>query len=1404
MRKVLLFISGLALLAVPTFAIAQVFGQNQIIMPPFGSNGFVVSTTTANGAKLSATSTPYFANFFANIANITKLGNLTTNGLVKTGSSNGTLSIATAGSDYVNGSGTSGNCVQWGASNTLADAGAACGSGTGGAFPFTPTSYGNSTTSVIGFLSGLVSNGSTTISGLSSGLVGNRNGFLYGLASSSLFGFTPASNARNILTTYPLQGGGDLTADRTLTLAFGTTTANTWSALQSFSAGFISQASSTIGNGTQAGGLTISGGATTTGNMSILNSLVIGTSTGILSAVNANSGNLFLYNTNTAGASPALVMGGNSGGDTDFWFGRQNNNDAASNDSLQIGAGLVPGTTPVMTWTYQGNEGIGSTSPFATLSLHANPTDLAIKTTLFAIGSSTATATSTLFSVDNNGGMFVGIAGTTTNAFQVINNASTAGNGVSVTSSAAGSGVNIGVQSANPSEALTILPKGFGTATFGANNGGTANINAGGATRITSNGTATSFSNSAQANGNTSQYTFTGAANSGLTANLEAIDFQLNFAQRKTHSNGTVALQRSVLINAPIEAFTSFAASNSFTDLATLGLSGAPAIPVNGNGIATNVHTLLLSATTTLNASTTNSYGLTVNANSGAVNNFAAEFLGGNVGIGTTSPFALSSIHAANGGTKTMLFAIGSSTATATTTLFSVDNTGAASTTSFFGSMLSSCTGTNALTWSSGVFSCTAQPQGTVTAVTGTYPVQSTGGATPVISLAFGTTTANTWSALQQFGNASTSLLSVYNKAYFGATASTTIDSAGNVVIPSGSNLTVTGKTDGCATFATGVLNSTGSACGGAGSTPGAPINAIQFNSASTFAGASDFFFNSANGFVGIGGSSTPQLALLTVAASSTGAVNTSIFAVASSSSGTATTTLFSVTPPSGASDILDVQLLAGTNVFSVSSIGSTTLGLFGACSGTSALTTDSSGNIICGAISGTGGASFPFTPTTNYGINTSATSTPIWARLGLMASSTSYFDQLQIGSTTSGTMSTSTNFGNWVTTGNASSTGLTISGIRSALLLSGAQGSVSAYGGAAGCTNQVVTAISAVGATTCSTVADAMLASTFVKTLTVTTGQGVSGSFSAGATPALSLTLGALTSVTSINGLIITANTGVITTGTWSATAITVAKGGTNNTATPSSMLLAYDNAGTTIQATSTPQAAAFLATSTTATSTFQGGFEVGTTTQATGGTNSAMVTISNIARAIGGILINTWTNVTNAFTIIGSDGTTRFNVDTTTSTSGFLLGSTTIGSNIAQFTIAGLFGNVPLNNAYFQIASSSQGATSTLFLINNVGHVIASSTNPVVTCTGGTLTSYVGDDTHGEAVCGVGSTAIVVTFAATWSAAPICTISNQSMSITSALTYAITTTALTISQAVGLATDKVDFICQGVKGPQ
>lgn len=67
------------------------------------------------------------------------------------------------------------------------------------------------------------------------------------------------------------------------------------------------------------------------------------------------------------------------------------------------------------------------------------------------------------------------------------------------------------------------------------------------------------------------------------------------------------------------------------------------------------------------------------------------------------------------------------------------------------------------------------------------------------------------------------------------------------------------------------------------------------------------------------------------------------------------------------------------------------------------------------------------------------------------------------------------------------------------------------------------------------------------VLSVSVVTAQGVSGTVATSTTtPAITLALGALTGVTSFNGLVVTANTGAITTGTWNGTVILGTYGGT------------------------------------------------------------------------------------------------------------------------------------------------------------------------------------------------------------------------------------------------------------------
>lgn len=83
------------------------------------------------------------------------------------------------------------------------------------------------------------------------------------------------------------------------------------------------------------------------------------------------------------------------------------------------------------------------------------------------------------------------------------------------------------------------------------------------------------------------------------------------------------------------------------------------------------------------------------------------------------------------------------------------------------------------------------------------------------------------------------------------------------------------------------------------------------------------------------------------------------------------------------------------------------------------------------GAVTITNTIGYPFTPGTFGGIFTSATtSSALSAVLGFMGSSTSYFDQIKVGTSTTGLMSTSTFFGNLSVQGNASSTNLFVSSL--------------------------------------------------------------------------------------------------------------------------------------------------------------------------------------------------------------------------------------------------------------------------------------------------------------------------------------------------------------------------------------
>lgn len=143
-----------------------------------------------------------------------------------------------------------------------------------------------------------------------------------------------------------------------------------------------------------------------------------------------------------------------------------------------------------------------------------------------------------------------------------------------------------------------------------------------------------------------------------------------------------------------------------------------------------------------------------------------------------------------------------------------------------------------------------------------------------------------------------------------------------------------------------------------------------------------------------------------------------------------------------------------------------------GACSGSNALNV-SGGKVVCGAVSGVGAASSTLLGDNNNFSGLDSFTNLITLSTTLHTGSTTLQNFTAVNSTTSQATTTTASFTN------ASTTNFTISGIKSALIKTDVNGLTSAYAGATTCTNQVFTAFSALGASTCSSINNAFWSGT-------------------------------------------------------------------------------------------------------------------------------------------------------------------------------------------------------------------------------------------------------------------------------------------------------------------------------------
>lgn len=111
--------------------------------------------------------------------------------------------------------------------------------------------------------------------------------------------------------------------------------------------------------------------------------------------------------------------------------------------------------------------------------------------------------------------------------------------------------------------------------------------------------------------------------------------------------------------------------------------------------------------------------------------------------------------------------------------------------------------------------------------------------------------------------------------------------------------------------------------------------------------------------------------------------------------------------------------------------------------------------------------------------------------------------------------------------------------------------------------------------------------------------------------------------------------------------------------------------------------------------------------------------------------------------------------------------------------------------------VASNGDFVVSTITVKRLI--VIASAPPSLSSCgsTPNGALSTNSSDLAGTITVGGTATGCTLTFAQPSINKPTCVLTNQSMSVTSAMSYTTSTTALTISQAVGLSGDLLDYIC-------
>ncbi|MDO8552759.1 MAG: hypothetical protein Q7S01_04560, partial [bacterium] len=648
-----------------------------------------------------------------------------------------------------------------------------------------------------------ITNGGTGLAQLTSGTLS---------ASSTLsvaYGGTGATSLNNLITlgdhttgnyvaTLANAGGltiansGSETAGVTAALNMGNS--NFWTALQSFA-----NASSTLFS--NFGTAYFGGSATTTidsaGNLVVAGNTTLAnaTSTNLFSTT-ASSTNLFAQTstlgTLTLGNALAVTSGGTNASSytqgtllsyngTSFVSTTTIGNNQLQNSAVTVtaGSGLTGGgsvslggtVTLTAPWIFTPDTWSGTANQSTTTPLWLKNTMVIASTTYFTQSSTTqftntgntyfTSLTSALLGTDNTGKL------------------------VSTTT------IGVNLLSAN----TIALSDSNSTLTIGG-------------TPATLGGTLTATLNLANSNTWTGLQKFFGSASSTLFSNTGTAYFGGTATTTIDSAGNLVVAGNTTLANATSTNLYSTTASstNLFSQTATLGtltLGNALAITSGGTNASSYTQGTLLSyngtsfvSTTTIGNNQLANSAVTVTAGSGLTGGGSVS-LGGTVTL--TAPWIFTSDTyngTANQSTTTPLW-LKNTMVIASTTYFTQASTTQFTNTgnTYFTSLTSALLGTDnngklVATTSIGVNLLSANTialsDSNSTLTIGGTPATLGGTLTATLNLA----NSNTWTGLQKFfGSASSTLFSNFGTAYFGGTATTTIDSAGNLVVAGNTTL---------------------------------------------------------------------------------------------------------------------------------------------------------------------------------------------------------------------------------------------------------------------------------------------------------------------------------------------------------------------------------------------------------------------------------------------------------------------------------------------------------------------------------------------------------------------------------------------------------------------------------------